>query len=678
MLYTAIKMADHEHTVYARGDKLECSKNNGHSHDVGIGEDGMPYLFEVQQGSKIHTHPVEEGIDKIDFEITKDKNRINEVVDLFRHAFAAEEVSRKKALEALEFYEGDQWPEDVRKKMNEEQRAVLTVNLVASMIDLLSGYARRNKTDFRYKPVEEGDSKMADILFIVVKQIMTKMGYFAEEIEVFEELIKTGRGCFHVYMDFDEDIRGQLKVEYFPSENVVFGPHLKKDASDCDYLVKWEWKSMAELKAMFPDEAEDLKYVDNIVFQSSDNIVTGYLGDSPLDYSYMHHEDMVDVAKKKTRILECEQREYRTVFTFIDPESDFIFKADDIAQSKVKDLKSMESFIAVRRTTFRLRETVVAGGVLLEDRYVENRPYKHYSVLPVYCYKQKNNYWGKIEFGKDPQRELNKRRSQLMDVMNRMGGSGWFTDDQTFDDHIQESEFKRNAPRAGWVQKVADVDRPPQRQDPPPIPQGIMAADQMSIQAFREVTHVSPELLGNRGRAESGVALARKQNQGILGNEFIFDNFSHTKILLGKIIARYVQEFYRERIARILISADDLEAMKIGGETASAYTLEMIDRLVHESEAMDYDVIVAESQFSESARDANLAILAMLAQSGMPIPPEFLLMFVDVAEKDKLLHAFQQQAEREDAQERRKYDTEIQKTQIAKGGRPTETTDRSM
>lgn len=674
MLYTAAEINNHEHTVYVNGDRMECSENAGHYHDVIVDEEGIPYLLEVQMGEKIHTHPVEAGIDKIDFEITKEKKRINEVVDLFRFAYGAEEDSRKKAKEALEFYAGKQWPDDVSQKLNEEQRATLTINLVASMIDLLSGYARRNRTDFRYKPVEEGDSKMADILFIVVKQILTKMGFWAEEIEVFDEMIKTGRGCFHVYMDFDEDIRGRLKIEYFPSSNVVFGPHLKKDASDCDYAVKWEWKSMAELRAMFPDYKDELTYVDSIVFQSPDNSVENdvYTGQTALDYAYMHHEDMVDVAKKKTRLLECEQREYRTVYTFVDPDGDFTFKADDIPQKKVKDLKNMDSFIAIRRTTFRLRETVIAGGVLLEDRHIENRPYNHYSVMPVYCYKQGNNYWGKIEFGKDPQRELNKRRSQLMDIMNRMGGSGWFTDDQTFDDHIQFEEFKKNAPRAGWIQKIADIARPPVRQDPPPIPQGIMAADQISIQAFREVTHVTPELLGIQGRSESGVAIAQKQRQGILGNEFIFDNFSSTKILLGKVIAKYVQEFYRERIARILISADDLEALKIGEETASSYSLDMIDRLVHETEAMDYDVVVSESQFSASARDANLAILALLAQSGMPIPPEFLLMFVDVAEKDKLLHAFQQQAEREETRERMKYQTEIEKTQIAKGGRPTD------
>lgn len=671
MLYTATKVLDHEHIVYVREGHTECSKNDGHVHDVEVREDGNPYLVEVQIGEEFHTHVLEEGIEKRDFEIEKDKNRINEVVDLFKYAYEAERESREKAKVALDFYEGDQWHKGIKKKMNEEQRATLTINLVASMIDLLSGYARRNRTDFRYKPVEEGDSKMADILFVVVKQILTKMGYYSEEIEVFDEMIKTGRGCFHIYMDFDEDIKGRLKIEYFPSENVVFGPHLKKDAADCDYIVKWAWKSMAELRAMFPEYEDEIEYVDNMVFQNPDDEIGGYLGSTPLDYAYMHHEDMVDVAKKRTRILECEQREYRSVYTFLDPEHDFMFEADDIPQKKVAMLKSMESFMPIKRTTYRLRESVVAGGVLLEDRYVE-RPYNHYSVLPVYCYKQKNNYWGKIEFGKDPQMELNKRRSQLIDLINRMGGSGYFTDDQVFDDHTQEEEFRRNAPRAGWVQRVADIARLPVRQDPPPMPQGIMALDQASIQAFREVTHVTPELLGVQGRAESGVAIAQKQKQGILGNEFLFDNFSHTKQLLGKLIARYVQDFYRERIARILISADDLEAMKIGGENASSYSLEMIDQLVHETEAMDYDVVVSESQFSASARDANLAILTLLAQSGMPIPPEFLLMFVDVAEKDKLLHAFQQQAEREEQREQMKYNTEIQKTLLAKGGSPSQ------
>jgi len=471
-------------------------------------------------------------------------------------------------------------------------------------------------------------------------------------------------------MDFDEDIQGRLKIEHFPSDNVVFSPHIKKNGSDIDYLVKWSWYSMDELRALFPEHKDDLKYVESVVFDLNDSFLDqSYLSDGYIDSSYMSSTDMTDKSKKLTRLLECEQREYRTVYTFLDPEGTFKFDADNIPQSKVADLKSLDSLVAIKRKTFRLRETTVGGGVLLEDRYITHRPHNHFSVIPVYCYKHKNDYWGKIEFGKDPQRELNKRRSQIMDLMNRMGGSGWFVDSNTFDSPQDEQDFRDNAPRAGWIQKVADLNAPPRRQDPPPMPQGIITADQMSIQAFREVTHVTPELLGTQSKTESGVALARKQQQGILGNEFIFDNFSHTKTYLGKIIAMYIQDYYKERIARIVIASDDLETMRIGGETASAYTLEDIDRLVHTSDAMDYDVVVSESQFSASSRDANLAILTFMAQSGMPIPPEFLLMFVDVAEKDKLLHAFQQQSQRESEAEARKSQTEIDKTLIAQQGR---------
>jgi len=96
-----------------------------------------------------------------------------------------------------------------------------------------------------------------------------------------------------------------------------------------------------------------------------------------------------------------------------------------------------------------------------------------------------------------------------------------------------------------------------------------------------------------------------------------------------------------------------------------SYTPQMIEQLVNTQDALDYDVVVSESQFSATARDTNLAILTILAQSGMPIPPEFLLMFIDVAEKEKLLQAFQAEQQRASEKEDRKYQTEIQKTQIA-------------
>lgn len=660
MILLAQEVEKHEHMVAVGQTAGECSYNKKHSHPVLI-QDGRVILGEVNG----HSHPLTEELPKAKADIKKDRARIKEVVELYRYGMDIEEKSRKKAKEALDFYAGDQWPEDAKQKLNSEQRAALTINLVASAIDLLSGYFRRNRTDIKYKPVEHGDSKMADILSIVTKQVLTRMGYHAEEVEVFEEQIKTGRGCFHIYMDFDSDIQGELKVECFPQDHVVFGPHVKKSGDDMDYLVKWTWYTMDELQALFPEHKDELKFVDDLVFHSVELRDGEYLTDGVIDTSYMVDVNMANKSRKMTRLLECEQREYRTVFTFINAETGESYEADDLPEDKINDLRSLQSLMDIRRKTFRLRETVVGGGVLLEDRYITGRPGNHFSVIPVYCYKHRNEFWGKIEFGKDPQMELNKRRSQIVDLMNRMAGSGYFIDDQTFDDHAQEDEFRQVAPRAGWVQKVSSLANVPLRQDPPPIPTGLVQADQMSIAAFREVTHVSPEMLGQSGKTESGVALMQKQRQGVLGNEFIFDNFSHAKQRLGKIIAQYIQKYYKERIPRILISSDDLEVMKIGGETASSYTLPMIEQLVSTSDALEYDVVVSESQFSTTAREANLAILTVMAQSGMPIPPEFLLMFVDIAEKEKLMQAFQAQQQRQEQEEQRKYKTEIDKTIIA-------------
>ena len=665
MIHIAEQIEDHQHVIFATEEAHECSVNKGHAHAVMILEDGSVMLGEAAG----HTHPVSFDIPEEKSEIETDTERIREVVEIYNYAISCEEESRKKAKESKEFYAGKQWPDDVLSTLREQQRASLVINLTASMIDLLSGYFRRNRTDFRYKPVEEGDSKMADILFIVVKQILTKNGYHAEEVEVFEDMIKTGRGCFSVYMDFDEDISGRLKVEYFPSENVTFLPHLKKDASDCDGLVKWSWHTMKELQALFPEHKEELKMVDALFFEGEPNWEDDFVPTARVDARYMSTPEMADRTKKLTRLMVCEHREYRTVFTFIDPRGNFRIDSDNLAEWVVNSLKSMRSLEAIRRTTFRLRESIVGGGVLLSDRYITHRPYNHFSVIPVYCYKDKNDYWGKIEFGKDPQRELNKRRSQIIDIMSRMAGSGYFVDDTTFEDPLMETEFKQAAPRSGWVIKVADTQRPPLRQDPPPIPTGLVQSDQMSIAAFREVTHVSQEMLGMESKAESGVALMAKQRQGVMGNEFLFDNFSTTKRFLGKIVARYVQEFYRGRMPRILMSIEDQETIKIGGQPMGAYTPEMFDELVNTTDAMEYDVVVSESQFSATARDTNLGILMMLAQSGMPIPPEFIMMFVDVAEKEKLLQAFQAEQQRQAEREDRKYQTELQKTQIASQNR---------
>jgi hypothetical protein len=64
---------------------------------------------------------------------------------------------------------------------------------------------------------------------------------------------------WHVYLDRDENLEGDVKVEYWPQKDVYFGPFSRKDQQDLEYLCKVKWFSKAKLEQLFPEKAKDLR-----------------------------------------------------------------------------------------------------------------------------------------------------------------------------------------------------------------------------------------------------------------------------------------------------------------------------------------------------------------------------------------------------------------------------------
>jgi len=134
---------------------------------------------------------------------------VAEVRALFKEAKEEEKDFRKKANESLKFRYGEQWDEQTKTALKDANRAALNFNLVGSNLRLLSGYQRRNRTDIRYFPTENGDSRIADILSIVVKKILDLTNYHHEETLVFNDEQTVGRGLFHLFVSFDKNFKGK-------------------------------------------------------------------------------------------------------------------------------------------------------------------------------------------------------------------------------------------------------------------------------------------------------------------------------------------------------------------------------------------------------------------------------------------------------------------------------------
>ena len=678
LLQTVRKGNGHKHIVYTNDKTGQgfTSVSKGHSHpvtfevDKKISNTGEPipigtgrWDIGIADG---HTHEVTPIVVMETKKKESDETVVSDCLQLYRYSRDLEKPSRTQGRESLKFYQGEQWEDEIKSQLQKEMRACLTINQIESKLDLLSGYQRQNRTDIKYMPVEDGDQRVSEILDIVTKNILENCNYRFEETEVFEDGTIVGRGLFNIYVDFSKNIQGDIIVEKFEWDDCYLGPHAKKDCSDLEYLVKTKWYSRAKLAEMYPDK---IKEIFNEFEEETDEVSHEPVGDayahSDNKLSIVADPDLIDLEKKSIKVLETWRKEYKRSYVVVDIESDFYYNASDWPKEDISALESIPPITVIPRVVHQMRVTKTAGEVLLEDSYPD-LAMQDFQIVTFYAKKRGDMFWGKVHSVKDPQREINKRHSQLTDIMNRQAAYGWFYDDTTFPTPAEVNNFKKNSSTPGFTQRVNSVKSLPEKVEGAKVPTEIINLLQIESQSLREVLNINLEMEGASSNAQSGIAILERKKQGLVGNEFLFDNFSIAKVKIGRMLVAMIQKYYSaERILKILQNEAMKAPVQIGGVPAEQLDMAEIKKLLENTDLTKQDVVVSESGWSPTTRMANFTMWAELAGKGAPVPMPFLIELSDLPEKDKMLQMFAQESEARQKEKDDKNQVEVIKTQIA-------------
>jgi hypothetical protein len=634
-----------------------------------------PRIIAAEDG---HTHeivPVSMILDEL-FEIKSDekseRESVNRVDALYREADALEDESRKKGDEAEEFYRGEQWDVSKKRQLEGENRAALTINEVAPKIDLLSGLQRQARQDITFFPVEGGDAKVSEILNIIVKNLLNQTSYHYHETNAFIDGLVAGRGILHIMLDRDENILGDIRVFKLPWDSVFFGPHDEYDLSDCDYAVVEREVSLSKAQEMYPKHADEFYEVAEGDEETKTTPHHRYEGRQYEEAAKrgegspnVGNTNFTEISRKSVIIHECYQKVYKQFHVVFNQADDFFERLEGYTDADINSIKTIPGIEVIPRTKHKIRKTITSGKALLDDDYPD-LPAEVLPFFPIYAYKLGNNFHGKIEAAKDPQREINKRHSQAIDIVNRMSSSIWFYDDETFENASDEGSFRENSAKAGLVQKIRNILKPPQRADVFPFPTALVNLIAMDSEMIRDVMNVNQESLGQQSNAESGIAITQRQRSSLMGNEFLYDNLRFTKRRLAKTFVAYLQEYFTpDRLVRILQTQ---EKQKIQGQPVGGLRpddIEAIRKLLTDLDITKYDVEVGESAHTPTARMANFLIFADLRGKGIPIPEEVLIEFSEAPNKEEIIQQIQAVRQAQQQQEDKKLQVEIDKTLIA-------------
>lgn len=606
----------------------------------------------------------------------QDPQTVAEILDCWIRARDGQREWALSSSECIDFVEGRQWTQEEKEIMVEEGRPMVTLNKIAPLTRLVKGYMRNNKKDVRFLPNDEAyaSESCATCLTALSKQTDSLSSTEFNNSEVFADGVLGGRGFFDTRLHFEDNVFGDCRERVLDPHAVYIDPEATSyDPEDWGFVQHAPWMSVSDVQNVFGEAASQALYGSGIFgnfpirsdmmgatepdiaplrsFGLDDEKVRVWQGmgfGSVQAYSIYDH---INRERKLIRVVESQRKMWTKGKFFIDMETgDKRCLPDSWTKEQIAGLEDYcrqnnVPFQMAEGTYKRIKWQVTAGDVLLYDDW---SLYRRYTVTPYFAYFRRGVTRGMVHDLLDPQREVNKRRSNFLHILTTMAHSGWMYPDGTFDAETEEM-IESQGGRPGINLKYnADVGKPERIQ--PGIPsRGHQMAEEKGAQDLMEIAGINASALGQLDRVQSGRAILARQQSSVMGAEEIFDNWDRTIEMRAKNRLMIYQDYYTEpRIVRMRGSSRSQD------QTLQINTQGAAGEIVNNIAVGKYAVAVDTVSMSAAFKEGQFTEAVELQKMGVPMPPDVMIDLSSMPDKDRIkqeMQAQQQAKQQEQAQE---------------------------
>lgn len=589
---------------------------------------------------------------------SQDHRTIYRQLSRFHRDATTQAAWARPGAQCFEFYEGNQWSPEDRAKLEEEGRPALTWNKIRPRVNLVLGYQRMNRYDIRYQPGNDGlsSSETAEALSAQARQISNDNRLPWREAEVFRNGIIGGRGYFDIRLDFSENLLGEVGIWSLDPFSVY--PDSEAQHYEPQYwghVTTAKWLSMADIGLIYG--AKGLEEVWAVSRAGAGGSLPGYSGiDSEYEDDiapergfgqYRFFADFgaqtpyqigvdaqtftlsteVDPYRKAVRVLDQQHYQLRRVRQFVDTATgamrDIPDDWDNERISKVVAWAMMkgQNVQIIEQVKKRVRWTVTAADVILHDDW---SPYDTFTIIPFFPYFRNGKTLGMVHDLIDPQKEINKRRSAEIHIVNTVAHSGWKFEEGTLDpdqEHLLEQYGSMPGinikTRRGQLDKLQKI-------DPSPPPTAMERLELRAIEDLKDTSGVNDSALGIIDRVQSGKAIEARQKSAVVGIEPYLDNLALTRNLVAEKILNLIQRHYPEERLVKTMGDDGKPVLIVLNQRDTA------GRIVNDVTVGEYDVCIDEAPASASFVAAQFQEALLLLERGV-LPPQMADILVDLS-----------------------------------------------
>jgi len=515
----------------------------------------------------------------------------------------------------------DPWTEADRNYFQKQNREILNFNITRRIVKLISGYERKNRLVLKIGPSERSDDTVANQLTGIIMPLMENNHGYEVVSDAFEmgSLI-TGMNLVEPYLDR----LGNIQFARKPYNKFLLDPHFtRRDLKDCSHIIIHEEGMLTEdVKSLIP--GKDKLIEEYAKADSATGILpfSAYRGRGREEGKRCNYQEFWERTTKKIKILANRRAGQKFVWR----------------QSK-EELEQITSQYPLQLVSYDDYIETVKFSAFVNGRCVVNKiddpnkidDYPHVLVAGFW-YPEYDDYsvklQGVVRPTRDPQRELSKRTSKILDIIDSQVSSGFMAEENTL---VNPDDIHASGQGKGiWLKDGALSQNKVQERRISDIPQGLFQLNHDLQALINEIACVNDSMFGTEELKQqmSGYLMKLRQGAGIVALQDLFDNLRFAKKQLGFKLIKFFQKNYSpQKIFRII---NEMPAPNF-------YT----------DDLSQYDCTPQEGILTETQHQMFYVELLHLKQAGFAIPEEVIIEAAPIQFKKKLkqsiLKAQQQQ-----------------------------------
>lgn len=523
-------------------------------------------------------------------------------IDQFKAWFKVDiekaKVWRKEAEEDFRFRDGDQWNEEEKRILLDQERPVLVFNRTGVLVDAVVGSEIGNRREVRFIPREMADAKANEVLTSAAEWFRDLCDAEDEESEAFKDTVTAGMGWTETRLDYDDNPAGEPKIDHIdPFEMVWDADAVKANLVDSERRWRVRKFDCEVAKGMFPDADEselNASWADTDEDDDEPN-----RSDPATRYSGLD-EDYEGAKPKKVTIVACQYYKRETYYRVLmmDPET-MQPTQTDLDEEKFKIASEMGAIIKSVKLTRKRVHQVFLGKTILKKAEPTQTGAWTWNCITGLRDQQKGIFYGIVRRAKDPQRWANKWLSQMMHILNSQAKGGIMAEESAFTDQRAAEESWARTDRITWLAKGALSGQGAKVQPKPAgqFPAGFDRLLQYADDAIIKSTGINMELLGMRDANQPGILEAQRKQSGITILASLFDSLRRYRKIQGRGLLRLIQDFLSDgRLVRIV------------GEEREQY----VPLTKAEVADVEYDIIVDDSPSAPNEKERTWAMLTQI------------------------------------------------------------------